>query len=675
MSEHYRHLHERPARQSRITRRAVLQGASAASLSAISVGLLRGRVASQNATPVSSPVPASGARFFDTDQLRSVMTFNLANADDLEAWDARKGVMLDLLRRNQPLLIGTQEGLKVQMDFLQANLENYDFIGVSRQGNEEDEYNAIFYDNSLVTVEESDTFWLSETPAEPGSMLPGEGHPRIATWGKFTIEGQATPLYMFNTHVSFNSEAGQRQVDILLEHIDNIAEPGADVLVTGDFNTPRNTYPWQVFQKKGFQDAWQLAKYEAGPDSTFHGWEGLEARGGFEQQKVADESNYRIDWILYRAGTATGVSHPLLVQVVTDHEDDEYPSDHFPVMLTTLGTPIVSADSLQVVPLEARAHDEIMASATITNTGDAGVPEITLYLDRVPVDSQWIVLDANETRDVVFPIHLYAPGEHEVSIELLPSAVITIEGAPASLAFLDIEADPYVLPEQVIAITATIENQGSFEGTAEANLFVDDVVVASSPVTVAPGEKQEAGFVHSFDEPGAYDVAIGSQTTIVNNMVELPTSWLFHRDDDPGWSDPAFDDSAWKPTELPQSWEESDDYTEDYVYGWYRLTFTVPAEWEGRPLRLILGQIDDADKSYFNGEMIGETGGFPDDPDGFLSAWNEVREYTVPADLIHYGDDNTIAVRVYDELGGGGIHNGPLGMLPLDEEPEDADQT
>lgn len=37
-------------------------------------------------------------------------------------------------------------------------------------------------------------------------------------------------------------------------------------------------------------------------------------------------------------------------------------------------------------------------------------------------------------------------------------------------------------------------------------------------------------------------------------------------------------------------------------------------------------------------------------------------------DLIAYGAENTIAVRIDDDLGGGGIHNGPLGMLPLEED-------
>jgi hypothetical protein len=92
------------------------------------------------------------------------------------------------------------------------------------------------------------------------------------------------------------------------------------------------------------------------------------------------------------------------------------------------------------------------------------------------------------------------------------------------------------------------------------------------------------------------------------------------------------------------------------------------AEWDGRPIRLILGQIDDADKAFFNGELIGETGSFPDDEGGFLSEWNTIREYTISPELVNFGAENTIAIRIYDDLGGGGVHDGPLGVLPLDED-------
>jgi hypothetical protein len=78
---------------------------------------------------------------------------------------------------------------------------------------------------------------------------------------------------------------------------------------------------------------------------------------------------------------------------------------------------------------------------------------------------------------------------------------------------------------------------------------------------------------------------------------------------------------------------------------------------------LVLGKIDDVDQTYFNGERIGESGEFP--PDYEASEFNKVRRYPVEADLIRYGQDNVIAVRVYDQGGRGGMWQGPMGPIEM----------
>jgi endonuclease/exonuclease/phosphatase family metal-dependent hydrolase len=663
-----------------LNRRDLVIGASALGASA-AVGMAASPARAQDATPearpvtvatpMASPVAAGGPGFFDTDEHRMVMTFNVGHAGDEELWEARKEVVLEVLQQNRPLLVGMQEPLHIQLEYFLENLEGYDYIGVSRQGNTEDEYNPILFDTSRVTVEEQSTFWLSETPSEPGSMMPGVGHPRIATWGRFAIQGHPNPIYMVNTHLSFEEGVVDRQVEVLLEGLQPIFGSGAEVILTADFNRPRMTHLWKMFQDAGFQDAWQLATHTDGPPTTFHGWEGLDARGGFEQGLVADTAEYQIDWILYRPGSATSGSRPLLVQVDTHHQGDQYPSDHFPVALMTLGNPAIATADLQVTPAEVLADDEIEVMATATNSGETGVAEVSLYVDREVTETRWVKVQGGESREVSFPLRLYAPGEHEVSIDLLPAEVVTVEGVPPTLAFVAVEAEPYIEPGQVIPITAEIENRGSYEGSLDVELYVDGALVETTEVSIPAGGVREVGFVHGFEESGAYTVTVGSESLDVSVMEPLPEEWRFSRGDDDTWSDPEFDDSDWQSVVLPESWESHDDYTEDFVYGWYRQTVTVPAEWEGRPVRLIVGQIDDAEKTFFNGELVGETGRFPDDEGGFLSEWNVIREYDIAPELVNYGAENVIAVRIYDDLGGGGIHRGPLGMLPLAEDALD----
>jgi hypothetical protein len=76
-------------------------------------------------------------------------------------------------------------------------------------------------------------------------------------------------------------------------------------------------------------------------------------------------------------------------------------------------------------------------------------------------------------------------------------------------------------------------------------------------------------------------------------------------------------------------------------------------------LILPLGKIDDADITYFNGKEIGRMG------DEKTTAWNQERRYIVPAEIINYGWDNVIAIRVYNITGGAGLYDGPLGPVEV----------
>lgn len=69
----------------------------------------------------------------------------------------------------------------------------------------------------------------------------------------------------------------------------------------------------------------------------------------------------------------------------------------------------------------------------------------------------------------------------------------------------------------------------------------------------------------------------------------------------------------------------------------------IPDTWEPKLLMLSLGKIGDADKTYFNGNRIGQTGVFP--PHEF-SQWNIDRYYLIKPDIVRYGKQNTITIVV-----------------------------
>ena len=116
-----------------------------------------------------------------------------------------------------------------------------------------------------------------------------------------------------------------------------------------------------------------------------------------------------------------------------------------------------------------------------------------------------------------------------------------------------------------------------------------------------------------------------------------------YKDGKPIWAAPDFDDSSWDKVTLPKEWTDMGLGDFDGAM-WYRLALDIPSDMAGKDLLLRLGQIDDIDYTYFNGELVGRSFEF-----------GQHRSYVVPARLVKKGR-NVIAVRVVDNIGGGGIY-------------------
>lgn len=159
----------------------------------------------------------------------------------------------------------------------------------------------------------------------------------------------------------------------------------------------------------------------------------------------------------------------------------------------------------------------------------------------------------------------------------------------------------------------------------------------------------------------------------------LAGEWLFRTDpqevgEREGWHQPDFKEVGWRKIEVPGGWEEQGvtdprpgqppkpknglPWTDYDGVAWYRLHFIVPAEWAGQDLLLVLGSVDDQDRTYFNGHLVGETG------PGLQRAVLVHRRYSIGADWVHFGAENVLAVRVFDGGGPGGIPGPEVTLLP-----------
>jgi sialate O-acetylesterase len=108
------------------------------------------------------------------------------------------------------------------------------------------------------------------------------------------------------------------------------------------------------------------------------------------------------------------------------------------------------------------------------------------------------------------------------------------------------------------------------------------------------------------------------------------------------WTDPAFDASNWATMEIPGCWADAKIGPVNGVV-WFRKQFDVPRAIVGKPAKLILGRIVDADSAFINGVFVGT-----------VSYQYPPRRYDIPASLLKEGA-NTIVVRVISNTGKGGF--------------------
>jgi len=64
-------------------------------------------------------------------------------------------------------------------------------------------------------------------------------------------------------------------------------------------------------------------------------------------------------------------------------------------------------------------------------------------------------------------------------------------------------------------------------------------------------------------------------------------------------------DSEWDRLRVPGNWDTTNLYAHHVGKGWYRRTFTVPAGWEGRRLRLHFDAVYETAEVFLNGERLG----------------------------------------------------------------------
>lgn len=262
----------------------------------------------------------------------TVMSFNIryGTANDGEnRWEARRDLLMEVIREANPDVLGLQEALRFQIDEILATFSEYRLLGVGRDdGREKGEYAAVLYRASRFRVGDSGTFWFSDRPDEPGSVSWGNTIPRICTWAQLR-DSDGRTVAVFNVHLDHRSQPSrQRSVQTLAARL---AEEPDDrpVIVMGDFNAGEDNPAIAYLLGRAASavsdgpeappsptlvDTFRVRHPSATEVGTFT---------GFELGRTAGP---KIDHIFVDPRIEV-----LEAAIVRTRRDDRYPSDHFPV--------------------------------------------------------------------------------------------------------------------------------------------------------------------------------------------------------------------------------------------------------------------------------------------------------------------------------------------------------
>lgn len=233
-----------------------------------------------------------------------------------DRWTRRRGALRAVLERERPTVLGVQEALPEQVDWIAASLGG-EWVGRGRDADGGGEHCAIFYDPERLRLERWQQHALSRTPAVPGSRSWGSPWPRVFVVAEFADTVTGSRLRVVNTHLDPLSPRSRRHSAELLREVGRGAwppyGPRTPTLLLGDANAGTRSPAHRILTEV-FADTWDAAARRATPP-----WRSY---SGFGAPRIGD----RIDWLL-----ATPDITVEAAAVTTWRPGGIAPSDHEPV--------------------------------------------------------------------------------------------------------------------------------------------------------------------------------------------------------------------------------------------------------------------------------------------------------------------------------------------------------
>ena len=242
-------------------------------------------------------------------------------------WKNRKEATVNMIRQEQPSVIGFQEPRPTQTTFVIEQFPDYGHVYAKMDKGEIPAGSSvlILYNKKRCKLLDWGYFWLNEKDIHSEVKGWDAHNLRPTSWVKLKDRKTKTIFYYFNTHLDHKGQVARIEgVELLIRQMKEIAGENAHVVIAGDmncnpqtaFDTHKDGKPVRVLQ-------------------PFYDW----MKGGRETARITDDhytfngfgkikTFHWLDYFFYRNGQA------LKFETLTKDYGAPYISDHYPIALT-----------------------------------------------------------------------------------------------------------------------------------------------------------------------------------------------------------------------------------------------------------------------------------------------------------------------------------------------------
>lgn len=364
-----------------------------------------------------------------------IMSFNIQQPYGTN-WDARKSNAALIINSESPDVIGTQEAVNYQRNYLIAET-GYSWYGTGRDGGDAGEGSWVFYKSSKYTLDESNSgsFWMSATPNIPSRF--GGAYNRICTYVRLVDKGTGQGFYVYNAHFPTPDLYPERlqSMKMLADRMSTRNILTDPVYLTGDFNSNEGDVV-TVWMKTGQDNPIQCRDTyrDVDPNGSVNTGFGTK----FDYIYCPNSSKY------------TTISS----QVIATPEA----SDHRPIVAVVNFSGVVVVPDPIVIPGKLEAEDYFLQSGVqLEDTDDEGEGENVGFIDA----DDWMKYAIDVTTSGNYNLDIRSAGESlegeiEVYIDDMLKQTVTLKPTDGwqvwdnTLATIELTAGEHELKLQVV---------------------------------------------------------------------------------------------------------------------------------------------------------------------------------------------------------------------------------